>query len=306
MPSVDLRRYLRAHKIALGEKDMLKFINDYAYSFSQKLELFDIAAEVFTEKPNKKHAVALADYYRRMFSEFTNTDGGEVYSIEIECEPDDIDGRYITRSFDDALALIRVYLKRYGRIGIKDGKQSLYRIIKQSTHAPSRPSEIDGTVGELGFCTLGKGLTVLDVDMYSAGNEFKSRCDYINDCDECKLVCLMQYTPEYPPFLEKYDLVEVSSHYRGRAPEYGVLFCDMRESPADSYVIMLNDKRIKDRAADGYDENGYSKILYAHEHPEYACLSKPDIGTLPRELVCDYEYAVGVLKAFERDCEEDS
>ncbi|MDE6398320.1 MAG: hypothetical protein K2L51_03270, partial [Clostridiales bacterium] len=231
LPSADLRRYLRAHKIALGEKDMLKFINDYAYDFAQKLELFDIAAEVFTENANKNHAVALGTYYRRMYDDFMNTDGGEVYSIEIECEPGDNDERYITRTFDDALTLIGSYLKKYGRIGAKDGKTSRYRIIKQSTHAPSRPSEIDKSVGELGDCTLGKGLTLLDVSMYNAGNEFKPRCNYLRDCEKCKLVCLLQYMPQYPPFLEKYDLVEVASCRRGSAPAYGVLFCDMRDNP---------------------------------------------------------------------------
>ena len=64
LPSRDLRRYLRERKIALGEKDMLKLIDDYACDFSQKLELFDIAAEVFAEKPNKRHAAALAAHYR--------------------------------------------------------------------------------------------------------------------------------------------------------------------------------------------------------------------------------------------------
>ena len=33
LPSRDLRRYLRERKIALGEKDMLKLIDDYAYDF---------------------------------------------------------------------------------------------------------------------------------------------------------------------------------------------------------------------------------------------------------------------------------
>ena len=301
MPSRDLRRYLRERKIALGEKDMLKLIDDYAYDFSQKLELFDIAAEVFAEKPNKRHAAALAAHYRRIYAEFMNVDGGEVYAIEIECEPNDKDGPYITRTFDDALALIRAYLKKYKRI-LAESKHTLYHIVKHSTRAPSRPSDIDGAVGCLGECTLGKGLKILDVSVYKLGNEFNSRCARISDCDNCKRVCLAQYEPDYPPFLEKYDLVEVADYYRGRAPEYGVLFCDVRESPNDSYVIMLDDDRIKARDADGCDEYGYYKILYAHEHPAYARLSKPDIATLPRELVRDYEYAVGVLKEVERDC----
>ena len=69
---------------------------------------------------------------------------------------------------------------------------------------------------------------------------------------------------------------------------------------------MLDDKIIKNRAADGEDEHGYTKILYAHEHPEYARLSKPDADALPECLLDDYRYAVEVLKNFERDCAEDN
>ena len=308
LPSATLREYIRATGHEFCEKTLLKFIVDFEPHFEERLILLDAALNVFEEKRVRDHAAALIKHYRREYDLFT--DGGDaVYEISIKCNPDeDAAEAYITKTFDDALKLIRCYLKRYGDIGEVDNERAIYTIRKKTTIAPKRPSDIDKTVGELGSCTLGHKLRILDLDVYNTGNEFKAKCDYIDDCDKCENVCMLQYDPKYPHFLDKFDLVAYNMndalHEFAGGTEYGVLFCDMDESDSDSYVIMLGSECIKNRTATDLDD-GYYKIFNAHEHPRYAVLYKPDITEVPQEVLKDYEYTVGALKLIEAAWEKE-
>lgn len=298
LPSKDLVNHVKAEKFVFDEEALLKFINDYAPDFNTKLKLFGEAVNVFESKTAISYAKKLIAHNEKAYAEFMRSDKNCVYEIKIKCFPDDADEeKLLTCTFDEAIEMIKCWLKCYRDVGAKDNILSRYTITKKTTNLPRSPRDIyKGNVGELGECVLGYKFNVLDVSFYALGNEI--RCKSSLDCEDCKTPCVSCLMPSFPHFLNQYDLV---AYYQDRLnnttkPEYGIFAYDMDKCDSDSYFIHLDNEYIKNRKVDCTDENGYYEVYNAHSHPSYAELFKPDITDVPKEIYDDYLYAVEVLK----------
>ncbi len=301
LPSKDLFNCVKAEKFIFGEEDLLKFINDYAYDFNKKMQLFKEAESVFCDKVAKAHAKKLIAYNQSAYDAFMQADENCVYEIKIKCLPDDADEEtLLTRTFDDAIEMIKSWLKCYNDIGAKDNRLSRYTIDKKTVTLPRYPRDIyHGKVGSLGRCVLGYKFNILDLSMYTHYNEI--HCKSSVDCEDCKTPCVGNIMPRFPHFLKKYDLVAFYDNYLDNPTKiyYGILGFDMEKCDNDSYFIFLDSEYIKSRKVDFTDEKGYYRVFEAHCHPSYAELFKPDINDVPKEIYDDYLYAVEGLKKFD-------
>ena len=312
IPSPTLKEYLKKFDFRFTQKDLLKFIEDYAPTYETKINLLEEAAQEFSDKSVVLHAKKLIKYHKRSFDEFMTPSDDCVYEVEIHINPDDYDETYTVKTFDDALILIDNYLKRYRHIGCKDNELSKYNVIKKTTIAPQKPSDLDCKVGELGRCVLGYKRVIKSVEMHYNG-KYLRKCNGV--CMDCKNECIDVHEPHFPAFLQPYDLVAFKTNWsydaiesRGKIYkcernyehiEYGILTTDMTEYDDDTHVVLLANEYIRGRNAFAQYDEGYYHIYDAHEHPSYAVLFKPDLSEVDKDILADYEYAVQALKKIE-------
>lgn len=309
IPSHTLREYVKEHKYRFTQLDLLKFAEDYAPTYDEKIKLLNEIATTFPDKSTVKHAQKLIKYHQRTFDEFMTPNDDCVYEVQIYCNPDDKNETYIVKKFDDALILIDNYLKHYRDIGVTDSKLSEYRIIKKTAYPPRKLGDLSCKVGEVGRCILGYKRIIKSVEMDYIGcylSKSKGRCIL------CKDECIEDYCPHFPVFLQQYDLVAYKTNwtydaidYRGKTYVheingehivYGILSTDMNKCDDFTHVVLLDNQYIRDRNAFYQDENECYRIYDAHDHPSYAVLFKPDLSQLDYRLLDDYEYAVKALK----------
>ncbi len=297
LPSKDLINCIKTEKFIFGEEELLQFINDYAPDFNQKLELLKEAAIVFCNKEARVHAKKLIAYHENAYAKFMRADENCVYEIKIKCLPDDADEEtLLIKTFQDAIEMIKSWLKCYKDVGARDNKLSRYTIVKKTITMPRYPRDIyRGKVGELGECVLGYRFRILNLSMYMQGNEMHCKG---GDCDDCKRPCIDHFMPRFPHFLKKYDLVAYYSDKLNHPNKiiYGIFVLDMEECDNDTYFLHLETEYIKKRKIDFRDEDGFYRVFDAHSHPSYAELFKPDITNVPKEIYEDYLYAVEELK----------
>ncbi|MDE7213221.1 MAG: hypothetical protein K2N42_01420 [Anaeroplasmataceae bacterium] len=304
LPSKTLKDYVSTNDFHFQEKDLLKFIIDYAKTFSQKLSLLEAAATLFQDKENKIHAKKLIQFHQKMYDEFMQTSDDAVYEIEIHCNPDDASEKnYIVKTFEDVLILIRNYWKCYGEYGAKDNILSKYIITKKTCFPPKKPSDLDRKVGEFGYSELGHKLVIKDVMMYTDNTEF-GKCKGKICQQDCKKICISAYEINYPPFLKKYELVAYKEDWAQTQPLYGILVSDLNKYCNDSEVVLLDNPYIKNRDAFSKDEDGYFNIYIYHDHPAYAILYRPNLDEVDKGILEDYHYAVEALKKIESSLKE--
>ncbi|MDE6294234.1 MAG: ASCH domain-containing protein [Clostridiales bacterium] len=311
LPSADLRAAVKSGSHVFSEIDLLKFIEGYAPSFDKKVELFDLAAEVFTDKETKYHAKKLAEHCRKVYDYFATPSDAAVYVIEMRgsCDGGHCVETLVNKTLDDAIATLETCARRDKR-DMSDGEYYKYEIKKHSTTCAHKYKDLDN-VGEICSCKWDPKLGIIDIYAWRAKNEFGV------DCNTCKRkhVCLDSHEVEYPPFLRPFDLVayktdnftpieynEYDTPTKYTDIAYGVLLCDMTldDNNSLSYIICLDSKRIKERRADEKSEDGQYYMIYCdHEHPSYAELYKPEISELPQGVYDDYLYAVEELKKIE-------
>lgn len=312
LPSETLREYIKNNHFSFTQKDLLKFIEDYSPLYDVKMDLLQEAAMCFSDKSAIKHVQNLIAYHKRTFDEFMTTDADCVYEVEIYCNPDDYGETYIVKTFGDALVLIDSYLKYYRDIGVKDNILSQYNILKKTTSAPKKSSDLRERVGERGKCVLGYKRVIKSVEMHYNGSYWK-KCN--GDCMNCKNQCIDVHCPHFPVFLQPYDLVAYKTDWSYSAIEnrrtvykseknyehieYGILLTDMSEYDDWSDVVLLDNEYIRGRNAFARYDEGYYHIFDAHDHPSYAELFKPDFSTVDKDVLADYEYAVKALKKIE-------
>ncbi|MDE6676489.1 MAG: hypothetical protein K2K12_02090 [Clostridia bacterium] len=298
LPSKDLKEAVVRQRFHFSEKDLLKFINDYSHTFDEKLKLLEEASCVFQNKKTALHAKKLLEFHQRNYTAFMTPSEDAVYEIDIKCDPADKEDTFITKTFEDALLLIKAFIANYKCVGARDNEKSVYHIVKKTTCAPKKPSEINKTVGELGDCVLGYRLKLKSLDMRRSGVEFESSCRRADSCEECKNPCISSHEPKYPVFLEKYDLVAfVSDNLNDYGKiKYGILGFAMSGNEGDSYVVNLDNEYIKNRNAHEQDKDGYYEVFLGHCHPSYATLFKPAKEEVPADIYADYLYAVEELK----------
>ncbi|MDE7108325.1 MAG: ASCH domain-containing protein [Clostridiales bacterium] len=308
LPSGDLRAAVKASGHVFSETDLLKFIDGYAPSFGKKIELFDLAAEVFSDKKTKYHAKKLSEHCRKCYEYFASPSDEAVYVIQSHSSLDN-DGRdvetLVVKTFDDAIVTVGA-LSRRDKKYLCEGEQYKYVIIKQPIICASTEHELRKK-NELGRCEWNPKHGIVSISAWRLKNEFGV------DCNTCKRKhdCLQSHEVNYPPFLQPYDLVAYKS-YQAKPiafnkygyPEkytdiaYGVLCCDMTrdDNNYSSYVIELDSKCVKERRADEKTEDGDYKIYFDHHHPQYAELYKPNRSDVPDNIYADYLYAAEELK----------
>lgn len=306
LPSADLRAAVKNGNHVFSETDLLKFINDYAPSFDKKIELFDLAAKVFSDKDTKYHAKKLAEHCRKAYDYFATPSDDAVYVIQSRSSFDG--GRYVetlvNKTLDDALVTLQTCARRDKR-DMSEGEFYKYEIKKHSTACVRKYN--DTNVGEICSCKWDPKLGIVSIDNWGMKNEFGV------DCNTCKRkhVCLDSHEVKYPAFLQPYDLVayktdgfipieynKYGTAIRHTDIAYGVLCCDMTrdDNNISSYVIALDSKYVKERRADEKTDDGDYKIYFDHDHPQYAALYKPNRDEVPDSIYADYLYAVDELK----------
>lgn len=310
LPSADLRAAVKNGTHVFSETDLLKFIEGYAPSFDKKIELFDLAAEVFSDKETKYHAKKLAEHRRKAYDYFATPSDDSVYVIHSRCSCDggNCPEIFVNKTLDDALATLKVWSRGNRRV-VDDEYNEYYKyeIRKHSTTRTRKYKELYDTVGERCRCKWDPKLGIVDIDAWRIKNEFGV------DCNTCKRkhVCLDSHEVKYPPFLQPYDLVAYKTDgftpieynkygmaIRHTDVAYGVLCCDMTrdDNNISSYVICLDSKYVKERRADEKTEDGDYMIYFDHDHPQYAELFKPNRSDVPDSIYADYLYAVDELK----------
>lgn len=313
LPSSTLKEYLKEFDFHFTAKDILRFIEDYAPTFDEKLNLLNEAAATFSEKSEIKHAEKLIRYHIKTYKEFMTPNNNCVYEVEICCNPGDKEETYIVKTYSEAMTLIDNFLKYYRDVGVVDNKLSEYRIYKKTSFPPQKPYDFCNKVGEMGRCVLGYKRVIKSVEMHNNGS-YLGRCK--GNCSECKNECIDNHYPHFPPFLEKYDLVAYKDDWGYKAIAYddgvcksqskndgivyGVLTTDMKKLDDDTHVVLLDNPYIRNRNAFYQDEEGFYRIYDEHDHPSYAKLFKPDLTKVDKSILADYEYAKESLKKLEK------
>lgn len=303
IPSADLKNCVFQNNYQFTEKDLLKFILRCAPTFKKKLELFKEATLVLEDKMLRRLAQKRIDFENKQYDAFMQAGENIVYEIEIKTAPNAADEEtYLTKSFDDAVAMIKLFIKCYD---IKAGEltEARYTIKKKTTNLPQSPRDIyNDKVGALGECVLDNKFRIIYLDMYHSGNEVN--CKNGVDCNECNRCISSWFTTHYPHFLQHYDLIAYYDDplYNPTHLLYGIFDSDMEKYDFDTHVINILDNRyIQNRNADFIDENGYYRIYDAHSHPDYYEVFKPDLKDVPQKVLDDYNYALPVLKKIEEE-----
>lgn len=316
LPSYTLRQYVKNNKFHFTQKDILKFIEDYAPTYDAKLALLSEAAAVCSDKRVTEHAKKLIKYHQRTFNEFMTPSDDCVYEAVFYCNPEDNE-TYVVKTFDDALVLIDNYLKYYRDIEVTDSKLSEYRILKKTVTAPRKPSDLSRKVGEIGRCVLGYKRVIKSVEMHYNGY-YLSKCN--GCCVLCKNECIDHHQPRFPVFLQQYDLVAYKTNWsynaidykgktyyreiKGEHVVYGILTTDMNKCDDSAHVVLLENKYIRNRDAFYQDHDGHYLIYNEHDHPSYAVLFKPDLSEIDGSILDDYEYGVKALKEMYAELED--
>lgn len=97
----------------------------------RELYLLEEAAQEFSDKSVVLHAKKLIKYRKKSFDEFMTPSDDCIYGAEPYCNPDEHEESYIVKTFDDAIVMIKNYLKYYRDIGVKDNINSRYNILKK-------------------------------------------------------------------------------------------------------------------------------------------------------------------------------
>ena len=305
IPSNTLKEFLKTSKFKFTQKDMLAIIDDYSRNYAEKIALLQEAVKCLEDKDVVYHAKKLIQLRTGYFDDFMLPSDDCVYEINIitdDCYPE---GRvFITKTFEDAIILIKNYNKQYGdgyftdnKAGTLIGNKSVYyKIYKTTTFAPQKPSDIHKKVGHLGECLLGKKLEIIDVETYgnSNVNNYGERVVYKcknKDCDDCKNKCITMHNIRFPAFLQQYQLVAFK-HYK---INYGVVLYQMQDGDNDSYIVYLNDNDFIVNREELKGPDDY-RIIEEHWHPSYLDVYIPDRQDVPDNIYENYLYAVKILK----------
>lgn len=294
IPSNTLKDFLKGSKFEFKEKDLLAIIDDYSRNYEEKLALLREAANCIEDKAVALHAKKLIELHTKHYDDFMQPNDDCAYEIVIIDNDFSHQGRFITKTFEDAITLIKNYKKYYGDDYVTKEKtytaiDGYYKIFKCTTIAPKKPSDFSNKVGQIGVCLLAKNLQILDVDMYNYGVEDAYRCK--RNCDDCKNKCIMLHCPKFPAFLEQYQLVA----FKWDKIIYGIMPFEMEDGDNDTYIIDLEDNdfivnREKLKGLDDY------RIFDAHMHPSFFELYIPNRQDVLDKIYENYLYAVKVLK----------
>lgn len=298
IPSADMKNYVFANGFQFREKDLLKIILNYAPTFDIKLKLFEEASRLLDDKNMRLLAKKRIAYENRQFNAFMQSGADVVYQLKIK--PDQYgEDEFMVKTFDDAIVLIKSYLKHY-KIKGEERINTRYTIIKFSTRLPDKPSDFHWTrskVGELGDCVLDGKLRIIYLDIYNFGIEVKCLKDV--ECEECDRCINNMFSTHFPHFLEPFELVAYYNDlmYNPKHITYGISCLDMEICDYDSLVVTIEDNPyIINRNGEFRDENGYYRIHDSHDHPSCFEIIKPDLKNVPQEIIDGYNYAVPILK----------
>ena len=301
IPSVDLKNCVRTTKFRFSDLALLKIILDYAPTLVEKQALLREASMQFTDRKVRGLAKKWARYQEKAYADFMQPGENFVYQIEIKTAPDAADeDTYITTAFDEAVTLIKGYLKYY-QIGMKERAHARYTISKKTTTLPTRPSDYyNNRIGTVGKCVLDAKYRILALQSRQIKDpEYTFKCPSDLPCEQCRS-CTGAAEIQFPCFLAPYDLVAFYDHwlYDPSHLKYGIICGDF--DPIAPFVLLLEDnKYIRNRQADFRDENGYYRVYDDHAHPSYFTVIKPAPESVPQSILDDYAYAVDALRKLE-------
>lgn len=305
IPSADLKYCVLQSGFRFKERDLLRIILRYAPTFDKKRKLFEEAARLSNDGSIRALAKKRIAFENKQYDAFMLSTPDTVYEIEIKIAPDAADeDTYLTDTFDEAILLIRRFIKCYA-IKANELVGARYTIKKKTTNVPTKPHDIyKGRVGTLGKCVLDNAFRIIDLNMYDFGVETTCKSGVL--CDECNR-CIESVETQFPHFLQQYDLIAYYDDllYNPNHITYAVFDLDMEACDNDSHVIDLEENAyIRNRNADFRDEKGYFRIYDAHAHPLYFEIIKPNTESVPQNVLEDYTYAVSILKKIETETEK--
>ncbi len=302
IPSADMKNYVISNGFQFREKDLLKIILEYAPTFDKRLELFEEASRLLSDKKMRLLAKKRIAFENRQYDAFMQSGPDFVYQIKIKSYMNtfDTEEEYIVKSFDEAIILIKKFLIYYDVKGA-ERISTRFTITKFSTKTPDKPSDFSYKklkVGDIGDCVLDDKLRIISLDMYYFGKEVTCKSGDV-DCDECERCIEDGFTTHFPHFLNKYDLVAYYNDLINTPKRltYGIFCLDMEECDYDSLVVTIEDNPyIQNRNGYFKDEEGYYRIYDAHDHPSCFEIIKPNLQDVPQEIIDGYNYALPILK----------
>jgi len=296
-----------------SDLDILKIIHDFSNTFEQKIQLYNQAKLVFTEKKSIKHAEKLIRFETRNYEEFIKYVDNIVFDTKIRTNPKNREESFLAKTYEGALSTILCYNKTYRSLGTKDNILSRYTISKRSVVDPVKPSDIEKS-DELGECILGYKLKAKSFSMYNINNEYSDRP--LSERELNKHIPLYSHYVNFPSFLSKFDLVaykpEWEEYHINNSIEshtirpvnymiYGIYYYthDFDEY-SDAMIFMLNCSYVQNRTMDQKDEYGRYAFYMDHDNIDYGRIDKVELSEAPKEIMEDYLYAVQYVKKLEK------
>lgn len=298
IPSLSLKDYVLKTGYKFNEKELLKIILEYSPTFAKRLEFFEAASHVFSDREMCALAKKRLKYDRNQYNAFMQSDSNCVYEVEMIFYPGaPKEDTYILTTFEDVVTLVNHFVKYYNVKACKR-RSARYIVRKKTTLAPLKPSDLDLKIGTLGICILDEHFDIVMLHMYNArGSEVA--CKRGAMCSDCQR-CIDMTEPHFPHFIKKYDLVAFydnlildPSHIT-----YGI-FCGDMEKDDYPYVILLDSEYITQRNIYCRGDNGYYCVYIDHSHPLYFEIYKPSVEDVPKNILDDYYYAAENLRIME-------
>lgn len=199
MPSKSLQAAVARTGHVFAPQELLALAYRYAPDQAKRLMLLTLLARGVPEIA--EHARALIRYQERMTEAYMTPSADAVYELLVHEKGVPEPTRYLSASFEAALARLRWYRERYADI---PGGEETYSIVKRCI----LPAGDDAVDDALGWCRVDADGTILCLDMYDGLNEWGGCPEGCDDCDGCPRIC-MNHMGEAacPMFVEPWGFV---------------------------------------------------------------------------------------------------
>lgn len=275
--SRDLKDAIIKEKCRFSAKKLMFIAYRFARNFDERLNLLEMILDYTNDEKLKEYICDLIEWKKSVLEEFKKNDETCIYELHIKETPNSYDERYLCKTFESALKMIKLFYDEYDG---EETKQSRYHIVKRKVFNVEKHLFSEDYVGS---CDLLKDGVIYDADMESMSflrtDDKKSVFGYMRNS-----------TIDFPVFVPDKGLVRYKDADGGIC--YGVNLTIEINVHDEYYIIPLHSTAMECK--------NYDNSFDYHEHLESPWVENADISELKSDLKERYmEYIDYLEKTFD-------